>query len=107
MSILLWEACLPLIDAYCSPKYSMRALRITCAPPTNNWAAIRLPHSCSSRLVFTAQESSRHLTKDLTSVFLPLDWCTAVLTPPWRKHLSIDALAHLTRAVSTGVTNGD
>ena len=94
-SILTREACLPPIEAYCRYRRRLAALRIACAPPTHNPAAARLPSSFPSLSVFRAQDSSRHHTKGLSSVYLPLDWRSAVPTPPIRKHLPIDAMAHL------------
>ena len=94
-SILTREACLPPIAAYCRYRRRLAALRIACAPPTQNPAAARLPTSFPSLSVFRAQDSSRHLTRGLSSVYLPLDWRSEVPTPPIRKHLPIDAMAHL------------
>src|SRR6195952_5169352 len=54
--------------------------------------------------VFRAQDSSRHLTKGLSSVYLPLDWRTPVPAPPIRKHLPKDALAHLMLPLSDGLS---
>jgi len=53
---------------------------------------------------FRAQDSSRHLTKSLSSVYLPLDWRTTVPSRPLRKHLPVDALAHLTLPLQEGLT---
>ena len=94
-SILTREACLPPIAAYCRYRRKLAALRIACAPPSQNPAAARLPTSFPSLSVFRAQDSSRHLTRGLSSVYLPLNWRSAVPTPPLRKHLPIDAMAHL------------
>ena len=82
----------------------MAALRIVCAPPTYNPAAARLPASFPSMSTFRALDSSRHLTKGLSSFYLPLDWRTPVPSPPMRKHLPIDALAHLTISLSDGLS---
>ena len=103
-SILTWEAWLLPIAAYC--KYGRRpaALRVACAPPTYNPAAARLPPTFPSLSVFRAQDSSRHLTRGLTSVYLPLDWRSAVPTPPIRKHLPIDAMAHLVLPIIGGLS---
>ena len=38
-------------------------------------------------------------------MYLPLDWQTKVPTPPLRKHLPIDALAHLTIPLQEGLTH--
>ena len=76
-------------------SWRLAAPRITCAPPTQNPAAARLPSFFPSPSVFRAQDSSRHLTKGLSSVYLPLDWRSTVPTPPIWKHLPRDAMAHL------------
>ena len=70
----------------------------------NNPAAARLPASFPSLSVFRAQDSSRHLTKCLSSVYHPFDWRSPVRSPPIRKRLPIDALAHLTRPLQEGLT---
>ena len=103
-AILTREACLPLVDAYCSHRRRLAALRIACAPPTHNPAAARLPASFPSLSSFTALDSSRHLTRGLSSYYLPLNWSTLVPSPPMRKHLPIDALAHLTIPLSEGLS---
>ena len=95
ISILSREACLPPIAAYCRYRRRLAALRIACAPLTQSPAAARLPSSFPFLSVFRAHDSSRHLTKGLSSVYLPLDWRSTVTTPPIRKHLPIDAMAHL------------
>ena len=94
-SILTQEASLPPIGTYCNYRRPLAALRIACAPPSHNPAAARLPAAFPSLSVFRAQDSSRHHTKGLSSVYLPLDWKTSVPSPPIRKHLPIDAMAHL------------
>ena len=99
-SILTREACLPSIDAYCRHRRRLAALRIACAPPTHNPAAARLPPSFPSLSSYRALDSTRHLTKGLSSFYLPLNWRTPVPSPPMRKHLPIDALAHLTIPLS-------
>jgi len=103
-SILAREACLPPIVWYCRYRRRLAALRITCAPPYANPAAARLPPSFPSLSSFRAQDSSRHLTTGLSSVYLPLDWRTKVPSPPLRKHLPINALAHLTLPLQEGLT---
>jgi len=95
-SILSREACLPPIVSYCRYRRRLTALRVACAPPNANPASARLPQSFPSRSSFRAQDSSRHLTIGLSSVYLPLNWRTEVPSPPIRKHLPVDALAHLT-----------
>ena len=103
-SILTREACLPPIDAYYRHQRRLAALRIACAPPTHNPAAARLPPSFPSILSFRALDSSRHLTKWLSSYYLPLNWRTPIPSPPMSRHLPIDALAHLTIPLSAGLS---
>ena len=103
-SILTREACLPPIAAYCRYRRRLAALRVACAPPTHNPAAARLPSPFPSLSVFRAQDSSRHLTKGLSSVYLPLDWRSATSTPPIRNHLPIDAMAHLVIPLMGGLS---
>ena len=103
-SILTREACLPPVAAYCRYRRRLAALRIACALPTQNPAAARLPASFPSLSVFRAQDSSRHLTKGLSSVYLPLDWRSKVPSPPIRKHLPIDAMAHLIIPLMEGLS---
>ena len=103
-SILTGVACLPPVDVYCRHRRRLAALRIPCAPPTHNPAAARLPASFPSLSSFRALDSSRHLTKGLSSYYLPLNWRTSVPSPPMRKHLPIDALAHLSIPLSEGLS---
>ena len=103
-SILTREACLPPVDVYCRHRRRLAALRIACTPPTHNPAAARLPASFPSLSSFRALDSSRHLTRGLSSYYLPPNWRTPVPSPPMRKHLPIDALAHLTIPLSEGLS---
>ena len=84
-SILTPEACLLPIDVYCRHWRRMAALRIACAPPSHNPAAARLPSSFPSLSSFRALDSLRHLTKGLSSYYLPMNWHTLVPSPPMRK----------------------
>ena len=102
--ILTREACLLPVDVYCRHRRRLAALRIACAPPTYNPAAARLPTSFPSLSSFRALDFSRHLTKGLSSYYLPPNWRTPVPSPPMRKHLPIDALAHLTIPLSQGLS---
>jgi len=103
-SILSREACLPPIVTYGGYRRRLAALWIACALPTNNPAAASLPASFPSLSAFRAQDASRHLTRGLYSVYLPLDWRSPLLSPPIRKHLPIDPLAHLTCPLQEGLT---
>ena len=99
-SSLTREACLPPVDVYCRHRRRLAALGIACAPPTHNPAAARLPASFPSLSSYRAPDSSRHLTKGLSSYYLPLNWRTPVPSPPMRRHLPIDAIAHHTIPLS-------
>jgi len=103
-SILYREACLPPVVSYCRYRRRLAALRVACAPPYANPAAARLPLSFPSLSSFRAQDSSRHLAVGLSSVYLPLSWRTKTPSPPLRKHLPVDALAHLTLPPQEGLT---
>jgi len=102
--ILAREACLPTIISCCRYRRRLAALRVACSPPYANPASARLPQSFPSLSPFRAQDSSRHLTKGLSSVYLPLGWRTKTPSPPLRKHLPVDALAHLTLPLQDGLT---
>ena len=103
-SILTREACLPPVDVYCRGRRRLAARRIACAPPTHNPAAARLPPSFPSLSSHRALDSTRHLTKGLSSYYLLLNWRTPVPSPPMWKHLPIDALAHLPIPLSEGLS---
>ena len=103
-SILSREACLPPVVSYCRYRRRLGALMVACAPPYAPPAPARLPQSCPSLSLFRAQDSSRHLTIGLSSVYLPLNWKTKTPSPPIRKHLLVDALAHLTLPIQDGLT---
>ena len=103
-SILSREACLPPLVSYCRYRRRLATLRIPCAPPTGNPASARLSPSCPSLYTFRTQDSSRHLTRGLSSVYLPISWLTETPSLPLRKHLPIDALAHLTLPLQEGLT---
>ena len=103
-SITARDACLPPIVSYSRYRRRLAALRIACAPPNTNPAAARLPPTFPSLSAFRAQDASRHLMIGLSSVYLPLSWRTEVPSPPIRKHLPIDAMAHLTQPLQGGLT---
>jgi len=94
----------PPIVSSCRYRRWLAALSIACAPPTGNLASARLPPSFPSLYKFRAQNSSRHLMRGLSSVYLPLNWRTKVPSPLLRKHLPVDALAHLTLPLREGLT---
>jgi len=98
------QAYLPPIGSYCRYKRRLAALSIAYTPPKANPASARLPQSFPSLSSFRAQDASRHLTIGLSSVYLPLSWRNEVPSPPIRKHLSVDAMAHLTLPLQEGLT---
>jgi len=103
-SILSREACLPPIVSYRRYRRGLAARRVACAPPNANTASARLPQSFPSILSFRVQDASRHPTIGLSSVYLPLSRRTKVPSPPIRKPLPVDALAHLTLPLQEGLT---
>jgi len=103
-SILSRGACLTPIISYCRYRRPLAALRVACTAPMTNPASARLPASFPSLSAFRAPDLSRHLTRGLSSVYLALDWRTPILSPLIRKHLPIDALAHVTRPLQEGLT---
>jgi len=103
-SILSREACLPPVVSYCRYRKRLAALRVACAPSWVNSASARLPHSFPFLSSFRAQDSSRHLTVGLSSVYFPLSWKTKIPSPPLWKYLPVDALAHLTLPLQEGLT---
>jgi len=103
-SILSRKACLPPVVSYCRYRRRLAALRVACAPPYANPASARVPQSFPSLSSFRAQDSSRHGMVGLSSVYLPLSWKTRTPSPPIRKHLPVDVLAHLTLPLQEGLT---
>jgi len=103
-SILSREACLPPVISYCRYRRRLAALWVACAPPYANPASARLPQSFPSLSSFRAQDSSWHLTVGLSSVYLPVSWKTNTPSPPIRKHLPVDTLAHLTLPLQGGIS---
>jgi len=103
-SILSREACLPPVVSYCRYRRRLAALKVASAPPYANPASARLPLSFPSLSSIRAQDSSRHLTVGLSSIYLPLSWKTKTPSPPLSKHLPVDALAHLTLPLQEGLT---
>ena len=65
---------------------------------------MRLHASFPSLSSHRAKDSSRALTKGLTSVYLPLHWETPRPVPPMRNHLAIDAVAHKTIPFTHGLS---
>ena len=84
-------------------KQRLAVLRIACSPPSLNAATARLHTSFPSLSAYEAQDSSRALTKGLTTVYLP-NWKTPRSVPPIRNHLLVDAVAHRTIPFTHGLS---
>jgi len=77
---------------------------VVCSPPGLNPATARLHPSFLSLSVHRARDSSRALTRGLSSVYLPLHWKTPCPVPPLRNHLPVDAVAHRTIPFTLGLS---
>ena len=102
--ILSVESCLPPVSLLITHRQRLAALRVVFSPPSVNPPTARLHPSFSSLLTSRAPDSSRALTKGLTSVYLPRHWRTPRPVPPIRNHLPIDAVAHRTLPFTTGLS---
>ena len=94
--ILSVESCLPPISLLITNLQRLAALRIVCSPPSVNPATARLHPSFPSLSAYRVPDSSRALTRGLSSVYFPLHWKTPRPVPPMRTHLPVDAVAHRT-----------
>ena len=77
---------------------------MVCSPPSVNPATARLHPVFPSLSTHWAPDSSRALTRGLSSVYLPLHWKTPRPVPPIRNHLPIDAVAHRTIPFTLGLS---
>jgi len=102
--ILSVESCLPPVSLLIKHRQRLAALRVVCSPPSVNPATARLHPSFPSLLAHRALDSSRALTRGLSSVYLPLHWKTPRPSPPIRNHLPIDAVAHKTIPFTLGLS---
>jgi len=102
--ILSVESCLPPISLLITHRQRLAALRVVCSPPSINPATARLHTSFPSLLAHRAPDSSRALTRGLSSVYLPLHWKTPRPVPPLRNHLPVDAVAHRTIRFTSGLS---
>jgi len=102
--ILSVESCLPPISLLITHRQSLAALRVVCSPLSVNPATACLHPSFPSLSVHRAPDSSRALTKGLSSIYLPLHWITPRPIPPIRNHLPIDAVAHRTIPFTLGLS---
>ena len=90
------ESCLPPISLLIAHRQRLAALRVVCSPPSVNPATARLHPSFPSLSAHRAPDSSRAMTRGLSSVYLPLHWKTPRPVPPIRNYLPVDAVAHRT-----------
>jgi len=92
--ILSVESCLPPVSLLITHRQRLAALRVVCSPRSLKPATARLPPSFPPLSAHRALDSSRALTRGLSSVYLPLHWKTPRPVPPMRTHLPVDAVAH-------------
>jgi len=70
--ILSVESCLPPVSLLIAHRQRLAALRVVCSPPSVNPATASLHPWFPSLSVYRAPDSSRALTRGLSSVYLPL-----------------------------------
>jgi len=102
--ILSVESCLPPIALLIIHRQRLAALRVVCSPPSVNPATARLYPSFPSLSTHRESDSSRAITRGLSSVYLPLDWKTPRPVPPIRNHLPVDEVAHRTIPFTLGLS---
>ena len=102
--ILSVESCLPPVSLLITQKQRLAALRVVCSPPSGNPGTAHPHPSFPSHSVHRASDSSRALTRGLTSVYLPLHWKTPRPVSPIRNHLPVDAVAHRTIPFTLGLS---
>jgi len=102
--ILSVESCLPPVSLLIADRQRLAALRVVCSPPSVNPATARLHPSLRSLSVYRGPDSSRAITRGLSSVYLPLHWKTPGPVPPMRNHLPVDAVAHRTIPFTHGLS---
>jgi len=102
--ILAVESRLPPVSLLITYRQRLAALRVVCSPPSLNPATARLHPSFPSLSVHHAPDSSRALTRGLSSVYLPLHRKTPRPVPPLRNHLPVDAVAHRTIPFTLGLS---
>ena len=98
------ESCLPPVSLLVAHRQRLAALRVVCSPRSGNRATARLHPSFPSLWVHRAPDSSRALTRGLSSVYHPLHWKTSHPVPPIRNHLPVDAVAHRTIPFTLGLS---
>jgi len=72
IGILSVELCLPPVSLLITHRQRLAALRVVCSPPSVNPATARLHPSFPSLSAYRGPDSSRALTRGLSSVYLPL-----------------------------------
>jgi len=102
--ILSVESCLPPVSLLITHRQRLAVLRVVCSPPSLNPATAHLHPSFPSLSVHRAPDSSRAITRGLSSVYLPLHWKTPRPVPPIRNHLPVDAVAHRTIPFTLGLS---
>jgi len=102
--ILTVESYLPPVSLLITHRQRLAALRVVCSPPSVNPATARLLPSFPSLSAHRAADSSRALTRGLSSVYLPLKWKTPRPVPPIRNHLPVEAVAHRTIPFTLGLS---
>jgi len=102
--ILSVESCLPPISLLITHRQRLAALRVVCSTPSMDPARARLHPSFPSLSEPWAPDSSRAITRGLSSIYLPLHWVTPRPVPPMRNHLPIDAVAHMTIPFTHGLS---
>jgi len=102
--ILSVESCLPPVSLLVTHRQRLAALRVVCSPPWVNPATARLHPSFPSLSGYRAPDSSRTLTRGLSSVYLPLHWKTPRPVPPIRNHQPVDAVAYRTIPFTLGLS---
>ena len=98
------ESCLPPVSLLIVHRQRLAVLRVVCCPPSVNPATARLHTSFPSLSVDRAPDSSRAITRGLSSVYFPLHWKTPRPLPPIRNHLLVDAVAHRTIPFTLGLS---
>jgi len=102
--ILSVESCLPPVSLLITHRQRLAVLRVVCSPPSLNPATARLDPSFPSLSVHRAPDSSRALTRGLSSVYLHLHWKTTRPVPPMKNHLPVDTVAHRTIPFTLGLS---
>jgi len=102
--ILLVESCLPHVSLLINHRQRLAARRVVCSPPSVNPATARLDPLFPLLSAHAAPDSSRAITRGLSSVYLPVHWKTPRPVPPIRHHLPLDAVAHRTIPFTLGLS---